>query len=96
MISFRKRIEEGITQGGELDSSCKIYIQKVANIAENTFANRAILLDKNLLLFKQNNEKTTRKSMKVIVVGSVRVMSYKDIIEAQKQRDLKEAAAEAT
>ena len=45
---------------------------------------------------EQNSEKTTRKSMKVTVVGSARIMSYEDIVEAQKQRDIKEAAAKAT
>jgi hypothetical protein len=30
------------------------------------------------------------------VVGSARVMSYEDIVEAQKQPDLKEAAAKVT
>ena len=89
LISFRRRIKESIAQGGELDSSCKIYIQKVANTAENVFADRAILLDKNLLLFEQNNKKTTRKSMKATVVGSARVMSYEDIVEAQQKRDMK-------
>jgi hypothetical protein len=69
---------------------------ELANIAENAFTNRAILLDENLLLFEQNNEKATRKSIRAIVVGSARVMSYEDIIEAQKQRDIKEAAAEVT
>ena len=59
------------------------------------FADRAILLDENLLLFEQNNEKTTRKSIKVTVVGVTRVMNYKDIVYAQRQRDIKEAAAEA-
>jgi len=44
----------------------------------------------------ENNEKTTRKSVKATVVGSARVMSYEDIVEAQKQCDIKEAAAEAT
>jgi hypothetical protein len=64
----------------------------LANAAENAFADRAILLDENLLLFEQNNEKATRKSIKATVVGSARVMSYEDIVEAQKQRDIKEAA----
>lgn len=32
---------------------------------------------------------------KATVVGSARVLSYEDIVEAQKQRDIKEAAAEA-
>ena len=53
-------------------------------------------MDENLLLFEQNNEKATRKSIRATVVGSVRAMSYEDIVEAQKQRNIKEAAAEAT
>jgi len=53
-------------------------------------------LDENLLLFEQNNEKATCKSIKATVVGSAKVMSYKDIVKAQKQRDLKEAVAEVT
>jgi hypothetical protein len=68
----------------------------LANAAKSAFADRAILLDENLLLFEQNNEKTTRRSTWATVVGSARVMSYEDIVEAQKQRDIKEAAAEVT
>jgi hypothetical protein len=68
-MSLHKRIEESIAQGGEIDAPCKTYIQKLANAAN--FADRAILLDENLLLFEQNNEKTTRKSIKAAVVGDV-------------------------
>jgi hypothetical protein len=71
-------------------------VKVISNAAENAFADRAILLDENLLLFEQNNEKATRKSIKATVVASARVMSYEDIVEAQKQRDVKEAAAEVT
>lgn len=81
---MRKRIEESIAYSREIDSPYKRDIQKLANIAENAFTDRAILLDENLLLFEQNNEKATRKSIRATVVGSTRVMSYKDIIEAQK------------
>jgi hypothetical protein len=95
LMSLRMRIEKSIAQSGEIDAPCKSYIQKLANAAENAFADRAILLDENLLLFEQNNEKTTRKSMRATVVGSARVMSYEDICEAQKQRDIKDATAEA-
>ena len=49
-----------------------------------------------MLLFEQNNEKTTRKSIKATIVGGARVMSYEDIVEAQKQCDIEEAAAEVT
>lgn len=95
-MSLRKRIEKSIAQDGEIDAPCKRYIQKLANAVENAFAYRAILLDENSLLFEQNNEKTTRKSIRATVVGSARVMSYEDIVEAQRQRDLKEAAAEVS
>jgi hypothetical protein len=47
LMSLRKRIEESIAQGRETDAPCKIYIQKLANAAENAFADRAILLDEN-------------------------------------------------
>lgn len=63
----------------------------MANAAEKAFADRAILLDENQLLFEQNNEKTTRLSIRSTVVGSTKVMSYDDIIEAQRKRDLKDA-----
>jgi hypothetical protein len=41
-------------------------------------------LNENLLLFEQNNEKITRKLIKATIVGGARVISYKDIVEAQK------------
>ena len=53
-------------------------------------------MDENFLLFEQNNEKATCKSIIATVVGSARVMNYEDIVEAQKQGEIKEAAAEAT
>jgi hypothetical protein len=65
------------------------------NAAENAFADRAILLDENLLLFHQNNEKNTRTSIKATVVGTAKVLSYKDIVEAQQKRDVKDAEAVA-
>ncbi|KAE8440294.1 hypothetical protein EG329_009812 [Mollisiaceae sp. DMI_Dod_QoI] len=91
-MSLRRQIDDNIAQCKELDDPCKLYVQKLANAAENAFADRAILLDENSLLFEQNNEKVTRKSIKATVVGSARVMSYEDIVEAQKQRDMKDAA----
>jgi hypothetical protein len=63
------------------------------NAAENAFADRAILLDENLLLFEQNNEKNTRTSIKATVVGTAKVLSYEDIVEAQRKRDERDVAA---
>ena len=94
LMSLRKKIDERLAGDGELDRSCKTQIQKLANAAEKAFADRAILLDENLLLFEQNNERNTRKSIKATAVGKAKVLSYEDIVEAQRQRDMKEASAD--
>ncbi|KAJ9494811.1 hypothetical protein H2202_009712 [Exophiala xenobiotica] len=66
--------------------------QKLANAAEKAFADRALLLDEIRLLFEQNNENTARSSVKSIVVGTAKVMSYDDMVKAQQKRDAKEAS----
>jgi hypothetical protein len=95
LASLRRDIETNIAGHKALDARTKLIIQKVANAAENAFADRAILLDENMLLFEQNNEKTTRTSIKATVVGTAKVMSYEDIVEAQQKRDMKEEEAAA-
>jgi len=82
LTSLRKNVELSLRRQEVLDTHTKLSIQKIADAAENAFAERAILLDENLLLFEQNNEKTTRTSIKATVVGTAKVMSYEDIIEA--------------
>jgi hypothetical protein len=57
LMPLRRQVDNSIAQCGELDNPCKLSVQKLANAAENAFADRAILLDENLLLFEQNNEK---------------------------------------
>jgi hypothetical protein len=75
-----------------LDEPSKRRLQKLANAAQKSFAECAILLDENRLLFEQNNESNCRKSTQSTVVGKAKVMSYEDIIEAQAKRDAKEAS----
>jgi hypothetical protein len=83
-----------IEQGTALNSPHKHRFQKLANAAEKAFADRAILLE-NRLLFEQTNEKTnektTRLSIRSTVTGTAKVMTYDDIIEAQRKCDIKEA-----
>jgi hypothetical protein len=43
------------------------------------------------LLLTQNNEKTTYTSIKATVVGTAKVLSYKDIVKAQQKRNIKDA-----
>ena len=95
LLALCKKIDRTIAQGERLDRSSILQIQKLANAAENAFADRAILLDENLLLFEQNNERNTRKSIKATAVGSAKVMSYEDIVEAQRQRDIKDASTDS-
>jgi hypothetical protein len=47
-------------------------------------------LDGKLLLFEQNNKRRSRASTKATVVATARILSYEDIVEAQKKRDIKE------
>jgi hypothetical protein len=71
-----------------MDSVCKNRLQTLSRAAEKVFAERALLLEENRILFEQNNEKTCRQSSGLTVVGHAKVMSYEDIVEAQKKRDM--------
>jgi hypothetical protein len=90
LASLRKNVEMSL-RSQEVDTYTKLSIQKIADAAENAFTERAILLDENLLLFEQNNEKTVRTSVKATVVGTAKVMSYEDIVKARQKRDMKDA-----
>ena len=67
-------------------------LQKFANAAQISFAERVLLADENRLLFKQNNEVKVRRSTKSTVVGKAKVMSYEDIEDARAKRAAKEEA----
>ena len=75
-----------------LDGSSRHRLQKLTNAAQKSFAECALLLDENWLLFEQNNESNCRKSVRSTKVGEAKVMSYGDIVEAQAKRDAKEVA----
>jgi hypothetical protein len=84
-----------IERGSALDSPTRYHFQKLANATEKAFADRSILLDENRLLFEQNNEKTTRQSVKSTMPGNARIMTYDDIVEAEQKRAAKVSAAGA-
>lgn len=85
---LRSKIEQDIDG---LDDLSRFRLQKLSNAAEKAFAERSLLLDDNRLLFAQNNEKVSRKSERSTVVGTAKVMSYEDIVEAQTNRYAKVA-----
>jgi hypothetical protein len=47
-----------------LGEPSKQHLWKLANAAQKSFAECALLLDENQLLFKQNNESKSRKSVR--------------------------------
>ena len=69
-------------------------MQKLANAAQKSFAECALLLDENRLLFEQNNESNCCKSVRCTKVGNAKVISYSDIVEAQAKYDAKEVATQ--
>ena len=64
------------------DKPSRYCLQRLAYAAEKAFAERALLLDENRLLFQQTNERECRQSTRSKAVGKAKVISYKDIIEA--------------
>jgi hypothetical protein len=95
LISLRKDLEACIFKGGILNTPSKVRISKIANAAENAFADRTLLLDDNQLLFEQNCEKTKRNTTRSTIIGTARVLSYEDLVEVELQRDIQEAKEEA-
>lgn len=69
-----------------MDEQSRLYLRKIANAAEKVYADWALLFDENRLLFEQNNENSMRESTRATIVGRTKVMSYEDIIEAQRKR----------
>jgi hypothetical protein len=66
LTSLQSRIEH---DADLLDGPSKHRLQKLANAAQKAFAERALLLDENRLLFEQNNESNCRQSTRSTVVG---------------------------
>jgi hypothetical protein len=89
---LRQEVNKDLQKGGPLDTLSKLRIYKLANAAEVGFAERSLLLDENELLFEQNNEVERHKSVKSKVIGTAKVLSYEDLVQAELDRDIKEAA----
>jgi hypothetical protein len=77
----------------DLNCLVKREFEKFDNAANKIFANCALLQEENRLLFEQNNEKTTRASIRSTVIGKGRakIMTYDEILAAQSQRDAEES-----
>ncbi|EOA82623.1 uncharacterized protein SETTUDRAFT_48320, partial [Exserohilum turcica Et28A] len=67
-------------------------IQKLASAAKVSFAEQALLKDRNHFLLQINREAKTRRSTKSVVLGKAKVMSFQDLEEARAKRAAKEQA----
>jgi hypothetical protein len=66
------------------------HVQKLANAAQISFAERALLHDQNQILTRMNNEAKVRRSTRSVVLGKAKVMSFEDIEVARAARAAKE------
>ncbi|KAJ6116135.1 hypothetical protein N7523_005816 [Penicillium sp. IBT 18751x] len=73
------------------DEDSKLLVNRLAHAAEKAFADRALLRNDNERLLAHNNEKRSRTSKPARKVGNAKVMSYEDIIEAQRNVEAKKA-----
>lgn len=67
------------------------HVQKLANAAQTSFAECALLYNRNNFLTKINNEAKVRRSTRSVVLGKAKVMSYEDIEEARAKCTAKDA-----
>ena len=66
------------------------HIQKLANTAYISFAERALLYDYNQFLTRMNDEAKKRRLSKSMILGRAKVISYEDIEETRARRAAKE------
>jgi hypothetical protein len=67
------------------------HVQKLANAAQMSLAQCALLDNEKQLFTRMNNEAKVRRSTKSVVLGKAKVMSYEDIEEARIKRAAKDA-----
>lgn len=68
------------------------HLQKFANAANISFAERALQKDQIRFLYNVNNEAKVRRSTKSVVLGKAKVMSYEDLVEARVKHAEKDQA----
>ena len=68
------------------------YVRKLADAAQISISERALLHDQNQTLVRMNNEAKARRSTRSVVLGKAKVMSFEDIEVARTARAAKEVA----
>lgn len=92
--ALQRKLEERPGNAMDIDP----YLQKLSNTAkqaldgrEQADAQRRLLEDENQKLIQQNNQKKTRQDVREKKVGDAKVISHKDIVEAVRVRNRKDA-----
>jgi hypothetical protein len=68
------------------------HVQKLANAAHTSFAERAILHDRIQFLSRMNGEAKHRRKTSAVVLGKAKVMSFEELAAKRAERDAKEQA----
>lgn len=84
--------EEACTLNEPSKQRIQRHVQKLASAAQISFAKQVLLQDQNRFLSKVNNEAEVRRSIRSVVLGKAKVMSYEDLEEAWAKRAVKEKA----
>jgi hypothetical protein len=84
---MRQKLDEILGAIDEHES--RLHIQKIVNAAKQSLTGCALLQEENQALIIQNREKKIRKSTKATKVGTAKIMSYEDIVQAKAKRDEK-------
>lgn len=84
---MRMKVEQDLASAG---TSSTQRLQKIIKGFQSTLAHCAVLSAENQWLMEQNNEKTSRASVRSTVVGGPKVMTYDDIVERQQSRETAE------
>jgi hypothetical protein len=68
-------------------------MHKLASAAKVSFVEQALLKDRNQFLLEINREAKARWSIKILVLGKAKVMSFEDLEEARAKRAAKGQAS---
>jgi hypothetical protein len=71
------------------------HLQKLTSAAKISFAIQTLIQNYNQFLPKINGKVKSRQSNRSVVLGKAKVMSYKDLEEAQVKRNAKDKAKAA-
>ena len=87
LTSIRIKVEQDLAS---TETSSTQRLQKIIKGFQSTLAHCTILSAENQWLMEQNNEKTSRASVRSTIVGGPKVMTYDDIIERRQFRETAE------